>query len=160
MPTTKPLNTTRIYFTNVNGLRLCSKGGDFSDVCTTMNDSHIDIFSIAETKLYTCQGSVVSRCEQTARQIFDFSSVVLASSAINYSRNFKPGWAALITAGSTTGRIITTFQDPMGRWCTTSYLGANTSKLSVISAYQVCDTAPDRKLTQRNTIATSHVKRS
>jgi hypothetical protein len=71
---------------------------------------------------------------------FKFSQVVLASSAINYNGQFKPGGTALITAGSTTGRITKSVQDPMGRWCTTSYLGAKAKIVTVISAYQVCDT--------------------
>jgi hypothetical protein len=32
----KQPNTTRMYFVNVNGLRLCPSGGDFSELCTNM----------------------------------------------------------------------------------------------------------------------------
>jgi hypothetical protein len=39
---------------------------------------------------------------------------------------------ALITAGSTTGRITKSIQDPMGRWCATSYLGAKAKIVTVM----------------------------
>jgi hypothetical protein len=142
MTPNKPPNTTRMFFANVNGLRFGPQGGDFIDLCAQMDISHIDLLGIAETKLDTQNGIVAATCAKAARRIFSFSRVVMASSAIRYAGTFKPGGTALITAGCTTGRIATTFRDSMGRWCAVSFLGAQNKIITVISAYQVCDTPP------------------
>jgi hypothetical protein len=44
--------------------------------------------------------------------------------------------------GHTTGRCQKTFSDEMGRWCSTTYSRQNGRQLTVISAYQVCDSPP------------------
>ena len=130
----KPENTTRMYFVNVNGLRVGPQGGDFLDACATMHTAHIDILGLAETKLDTHKRNVLTTCAKAARRVFSFSRVVMSSSAISFSNHYKPGGTALIAAGSITGRITTSFQDPMGRWSAISLIGAQAQKLTVISA--------------------------
>jgi hypothetical protein len=53
MFTNKPSNTTRIFFVNVNGLQFGSLGGEFTEVCSQMNEANIDILGLAESKLDT-----------------------------------------------------------------------------------------------------------
>jgi hypothetical protein len=139
----KPSNTTRLYFANVNGLSYGPQGGDFADVCSTMATSHIDLLGLVETKLDSRLPQVVATCKRAARAVFSFSRVVLSSSAISYGTPYKPGGTALLAAGNITGRITHTHQDHMGRWSAISFLGAQTCKLTVICAYQVCK-APSR----------------
>jgi hypothetical protein len=43
----------------------------------------------------------------------------------------------------------------MGRWCATSYRGVSTRIITVISAYQVCNTPPDRDLRRQRTTSRS-----
>jgi hypothetical protein len=118
-----------------------------------MDEAHIDILGLAETKLNTCHRSIVSTCAATSRLTSKFSQVVLASSAINYNGQFKPGGTALITAESTTGRITKSVQDPMGRWCATSYLGAKAKILTVIALRQK---SPNHNVIARTIAAVSH----
>jgi hypothetical protein len=124
-------------------------------MCAQMHKDNIAILGIAETKLDSQRRAVVPTCIRSARRTFSSSRVVLSSSAICYSSSFKPGGTALIIAGSTTGRITNTYQDPMGRWCATLYRGAQTREITVISAYQVCNTPPDRDLRGNGTIGRS-----
>jgi hypothetical protein len=154
--TSKPPNTTRMHFQNVNGLNYTSSGGEFNDICAQIHKDNINILGIAETKLDTQRKAVVPTCLRSARRTFSSSRVVLSSSAISYSSPFKPGGTALITAGCTTGRITNTHQDPMGRWCATTYRGAQTREVTVISAYQVCNTPPDRDLRGHGTSTTGN----
>jgi exonuclease III len=42
-----------MFFLNVNGLRFGSLGGEFTEVCSQMNEANIDILGLAETKLDT-----------------------------------------------------------------------------------------------------------
>jgi exonuclease III len=77
----------------------------------------------------------------------------MSSSAISYCNHYKPGGTALIVAESITGRITTSFQDPMGRWSAISLIGTQVQKLTVISAYQVCNTRQDRDTKARSMTA-------
>jgi hypothetical protein len=118
-----------------------------------MHTAHIDILGLAETKLDTHKRNVIATCVKAARRVFPFSRVVMSSSAISYSSHFKPGGTAIVAAGSITGRITTSFQDPMGRWSAMSLTGAHANKLTVISAYQVCNNRPDRDTKARSMAA-------
>lgn len=115
----KPPNITRLYFVNVNGLRYGPQGGDFANICSKMASSHIDLLGLVETKLDTRLSYVVATCCRAARAVFPFSRVVLSSSAISYTKPFKPGGTALISVGSITGRITHPHHDHMGRWSST-----------------------------------------
>jgi hypothetical protein len=48
----------------------------------------------------------------------------------------------MITNGPVTGRITRTDSDDMGRWCSTTHLGANGRHLTTVTAYQVCNIPP------------------
>lgn len=146
----KPSNTTRLYFANVNGLSYGPQGGDLADVCSTMATSHIDLLGLVETKLDSRLPQVVATCKRAARAVFSFSRVVLSSSAISYGTPYKPGGTALLAAGNITGRITHTHQDHMGRWSAISFLGAQTCKLTVICAYQVCKASSRNNRTHPN----------
>ena len=156
MSSDKPPNTTRVYFVNINGLPFHpSTSGGFEEACNTMATSHIDILGIAETKLDTNYRNVYFTCLRAARRAFRHSRVCLGSSPISFGKPFKPGGTALITSGSTVGRITDTFTDKMGRWCATTYSSSHTSPMTVISAYQVCDSPPLRDLSQPNARAST-----
>jgi hypothetical protein len=155
MYTNKPPNPTRIFFVYVNGLQFGSLGGEFTDLCFQMNEANIDVLSIAETKLDTQKRIVVATCAHAARRILSFSRILLSSSAITYNSHFKPVGTALLTAGSITGRITTLTEDPMGRWCATSYRGACTRVITVISAYQMCNAPQDRDPRRQHTTSRS-----
>jgi Endonuclease/Exonuclease/phosphatase family len=59
----------------------------------------------------------------------------------------------MITTGSLTGRIATTETDRMGRWCLTTYNGAGGRQVTIITAYQVCNSPP-----VTGTTANSHIR--
>lgn len=144
LPPSKPPNTTRIYFVNVNGISFGSLGGDFSAICTAVKEHGIDILGVAETKLDTHHPRVPTILRRAARVSLDTHSInlVLSSSNRTYRSTSKPGGTLLLTQGHTVGRTVNTFDDRMGRWSGTTYAGNNNSKVTVISAYQVCNSSP------------------
>jgi hypothetical protein len=46
--------------------------------------------------------------------------------------------------GHVTGRITTTYQDPLGRWVRQTVCGHDGFQLTVISAYQVGESGPQQ----------------
>jgi hypothetical protein len=56
LPLSKPPNTTRVYFINLNGIAYETNGGNFATIGKAANDHGIDILSIAETLLdFQCE---------------------------------------------------------------------------------------------------------
>jgi exonuclease III len=133
-----------VYFVNVNGISYGATGGDFATIGKTANDHGIDILGIAETHLDTTRFPVREVLRKAALQNLDTTHVklVTASSNRQYNSYRKPGGTLLLTQGHTTGRCQKSFSDDMGRWCSTTYSGQNGRQLTVISAYQVCDSPP------------------
>jgi len=144
LPPSKPPNTTRVYFINVNGISYGATGGDFATIGKTAADHGIDILGIAETHLDTTRFPVREVLRKAALHNIDTKHVklVTASSNRQYNSYRKPGGTLLMTQGHTTGRCQKSFSDDMGRWCSTTYSGQNGRQLTVISAYQVCDSPP------------------
>ncbi|KAL7574197.1 hypothetical protein ACA910_014872 [Epithemia clementina (nom. ined.)] len=70
--------------------------------------------------------------------MFEYHRLSTACSPIPTTTYFKPGGVALITTNSTTGRVIATGSDEMGRWTFQSLLGRDKRQITIISAYQVC----------------------
>ncbi|KAG7367974.1 endonuclease/exonuclease/phosphatase family protein [Nitzschia inconspicua] len=146
LATPKPPEHTRLYFVNANGLHHGALGGDFAEVCQTMSEEHIDIMGIAETHLDTRHPNLVRTCAKAARRTFTHSRICMASSRRTYNTSYKPGGTAMISNGPVTGRITQTNSDSMGRWCSTSYRGANGHHVTVVTAYQVCKTQPTKDM--------------
>jgi hypothetical protein len=118
-----------------------------------MHTAHIDILGLAESKLDSHKRNILTTCAEVARRLFSFFRIVMSSSVISYRNHYKQGGTALIAAGSITGRITTSFQDPMGRWSAIPLIGAQAQELIVTSAYQVCNTRQDRDTKARSMAA-------
>jgi endonuclease/exonuclease/phosphatase family metal-dependent hydrolase len=102
-------------------------------------EGNIDIIGIAETKLDMKMACVVHSCHQSVQRHFDNSKLIMTSSERSYGSTHKPGGTLLLSRGSITGRVIASGIDDMGRWCWTTYNGSANRRLTVITAYQVCD---------------------
>jgi hypothetical protein len=159
LPPSKPPNTTQVYFINVNGITYESTGSDFATTGKAANDHGIDILSIAETHLDTTRFPVRETLGKAALRNIDTTNIKLVTASIKRQLTLteKPGGTLLLTQGHTTGRCRKTFSDEMGRWCSTTYLGQNGHQLTVISAYQVCDSQPVAD-TSNPTISTMKTK--
>jgi hypothetical protein len=142
IPPHRESGSTREYFVNANGIRYGAKGGEMNEVCARVLEGNIDIIGIAETKLDTKMACVIHTCHQSVRRHFDNSKLILASSTRSYGSTYKPGGTLQLSRGSITGRVVASGNDDMGRWCWTTYNGSANQRLTVITAYQVCEGAP------------------
>jgi hypothetical protein len=140
MPTLKPDNTSRFYFINPNGFQLHASEGTFTEFWAEAKPILVDHIGLSEHKLNGHQSRVKKICHETARSDFDDYCLVLGSSNIPAKTSFKPGGALSLTVGSMTARIQSSSSDPMGRWSYTKFVGTRGKIITVVTAYQVCDT--------------------
>ena len=135
---TKEDNIFRVYSGNPRGLSVTNKGGDWSEYLEEMNRMQADVVCLFEINLDTTKTKVQSSLHDSARSIFDHYRLKVTSSTIPSKNDFKPGGCAIISINNISGRVITTGDDLLGRWCYQTLGCKNNRKLTIISAYQVC----------------------
>ncbi|KAI2490363.1 hypothetical protein MHU86_24203 [Fragilaria crotonensis] len=72
----------------------------------------------------------------TAKQHWERNRLVLGTSPISFTTQFKPGGTMVMTVGSLTGRLCKQERDKWGRWSSQIYQGHAGRKIAIISAYQ------------------------
>jgi exonuclease III len=127
----------RIYFQNVNGLRLDNDGADMIDIFMQMENIRADIFAFAETKLATDQPFVNQLIQRNKRKIWDHARLTKSTSTVVMDGYHKPGGTLTCATNSLVGRIRRTFSDTYGRWSGFELMGRNDKKLVVLTVYQV-----------------------
>ena len=143
---TKTAGSTRFYWNNMNGLQFGDQGGEMNEVCDSVSEAEIDVLGAMEHKQDTTMPKVVKACKQCVRKKFRHSRVEMASSTRSYGSTFKPGGVMMMSVGPVVGRIVSSGSDEMGRWCYTTYLCTEGAMITVVTAYQVCNTSPTNDL--------------
>ena len=140
-------NVTRVYSLNTNGLSIDRRGGRFDDLCKVAKEVQADVVCCQEHNLDTTRSNVRSVLYDTARQHWNRSRIVMGTTPIPFSTNYKPGGTMNIAIGDMTGRIITQTHDHWGRWTSQTFRGSGNTNVTVISAYQVVSDNPHTGLT-------------
>jgi hypothetical protein len=96
-----------------------------------------DIFCFQEHNLDTTQYKIRNILHGTTKKHWHRNRLVIASSPIKFSGDWKPGGTAVLSNGSITGRITAVGHDEWGRWSYQTLLGQCGRHITIISAYQV-----------------------
>ena len=127
----------RIYFQNINSIRLDNEGADMLDLFLQMENIRADIFGFSETKLATDQPFVNNLLQKNKRKIWDHASLVTSTSKIVLEGYHKPGGTLTCATNSLVGRIRNTYSDPYGRWSGMELMGRSDKRLVILTVYQV-----------------------
>ena len=131
-------NVFRIYIQNLHGLNWDNAGGKWPYVCDAIDAISADIACFSELNTDTNSYKIRKKMEDVCKRQFQQNALILAASAHHSATNYKPGGTAILAANSITTRIRSQTRDRMGRWASVSLETTSTSKLRIISAYQVC----------------------
>ena len=131
----------RLYSVNINGIQLDKDGGKFDEFCHVLNEIQGDIGCIQEHNLDTTHSYVRTRLNDTAKHRWQWRRLTYASTPISFARSYKPGGTMIISAGSSTSRIIDSGGDKWGRWTYQTFQGNGQTIITILSAYQVVDSA-------------------
>ena len=149
----KPQTTTRCYFQNLNGIGWNSEGGEWPAICQAMAAIHVDIFCCAEINRDVKQPKVSEKISSINKRHFQHHRYVASTSTWKPKSTYKPGGTAIMVVQATTTLVQSTTRDRMGRWAATTLSGINNTGVTIISAYQVCQT----KITGKNTAANQQI---
>jgi hypothetical protein len=146
----KPKDATRIFFQNTNGISAANGFVAASEVGFTSNANEVDIHCLAETNLDWEYKDTRHACNEHLRPFWPISKLVTASSTITYDSQYQPGGVATMVGGNLVGRLSNHEADShgLGRWTTCTFRGKENTKLTIITAYQVCDDNISRNSTK------------
>jgi hypothetical protein len=114
-------SVTRIYSLNLNGIALDRRGGQFDTLCRIAKELQVDILCGQEHNVDTTQPEIRNILYNTARQHWPRSRLVTGSTATTFENWYKPGGTLQLSIGHITGRITSTYQDPLGRWVSQTF---------------------------------------
>jgi hypothetical protein len=127
----------RLYFQNVNGLRLQDSAVDISETFLQLKNIEANIFGIAETQLHCRNQHIQRTLQDTKRRIWDQCKLFSCSTEEEWESQRKPGGTLLGVTGALVGRVRKQHMDKYGRWTWVELLGHDGRTLTVICAYQV-----------------------
>jgi exonuclease III len=122
-------------------------------VCERATTIQADIMCVSELNLDTNQYTITNTMKQIHNKYFHHSRFAASTSSHRSARKFKPGGTAMLVIGNTTAPIKTMTRDRMGRWVATHLAGEDNSTITIITAYQVCQST----ITGNNTAANQQI---
>ena len=131
----------RLYSVNINGIALDKEGGKFGEFCQVMDETQSDIGCVQEHNLDTMQYQVRQQLSSTTQKRWQWQWLSTGSTPLTFASQYKPGGTLILSANSITSRVIDSGSDKWGRWTYQSFQGKNQIIVTVISAYQVVDSA-------------------
>jgi hypothetical protein len=127
----------RLYFQNVNGLRLQDAAVNITETFLHLKNIEADIFGLVETQLHCCNPQVQRVLQDCKRRVRDQCKMFLCSTEEDWATQHKPGGTRVGVTGSLVGRVRKQYHDKYGRWTRIDLLGRDGHTLTIICAYQV-----------------------
>ncbi len=133
--------TFRIAFQNVRGLPYDKMGLTYDALFQSMKERHVNIFGCVETNVNWTVEREAAKMKRSASKTLRHAHVNYVTSEMTFDTVYKPGGALLGVTGKWTGRILESGYDPrgLGRWAYVRLTGKGNTKLTVITAYRVCE---------------------
>ena len=134
----KPPNTTRLYYSNINGISSFNQHEHFHQVLDNMTNIQADIISFAEHNLAVDQSQTRYNLISTIRKHLPNSRTITCSSEIKFPTAYKPGGCLQIITSTIQSRITFQGSDRFGRWTYTGFATKAKSIIVVVTLYKPC----------------------
>ena len=131
----------RFYFINKNGLSSNNNFEEILEIGQATTNIGVSILGMAETNKDWSRPGLQTQSARAWRKFFGPSSWLTASSGELTGEDYQPGGVGLVVGGQWSGRICEKGSDPdgLGRWTYATLQGKANAKVTIVTAYQVCD---------------------
>ena len=136
--TPKPNGTTRLYFTNINGISSYNQYEHLKMTLDNMTNLQADIICFAEHNLAVDQPRTRYDLINTIRKHLPNSRIVTTTSAIKSTTAYKPGGCLQIIANTIHSRITTQGSDRFGRWTFVGLATRHKTMIYIVTTYKPC----------------------
>ena len=114
VPSTKHINTTRLYFININGISPYHQYKQFKQVLDNLINMQVDIICLAEHNLAVDQSNARFELIKTIQKHLPNSRIITTTSTIEFHTPFQPGGCLQIFSRTIHSRITTQGSDKLG----------------------------------------------
>ena len=139
MDSIAPSTTLHVLFQNPNGIKPHVDNMEFMLSLQECNDKGTSIIGLMKTNLNWSQFQNHDNLCTSMRKLWQHHSAIMSSSSKTFHTDFQPREAATMATNSY--KILSKGTDPfsLGCWSWITLQGCSTTKLTVITAYHVCN---------------------
>jgi hypothetical protein len=101
----KPPNTFRLYYQNINGIKLDDRGGDLASFLTTFSELQCDVVGLCKIKLDMSKYKVRQTISSAIRHQFKSARHAATTSPIPFKTDYKPGGTMTMSFGPSISRF-------------------------------------------------------
>jgi endonuclease/exonuclease/phosphatase family metal-dependent hydrolase len=139
----------RLVSHNVNGLSPANNHIDVVEMARAMEEKEVAIFGLQETNRNFERSTMVDSFHRVIRGTSTHHNGEVASAKLQWPQDYQPGGTATSVRNQWATRFLSKGRDVYGRWSWLTLAGRGTKKITFISAYRVCDGAPEAPITSR-----------
>ena len=137
-------NHIRIFYIDINGLKLGQGGHSLLQLCLTLKEKDVEIVCLTETNVHWTRAHVYHKFRQTLKDTWPKHKISFCTSEVDITWNSdcKPGGTVMFTLDNVASAVLQKGQDSsgMGRWKFLTILGKITlEQLSSSCIYPVKD---------------------
>jgi ribonuclease HI/exonuclease III len=139
----------RLVSHNVNGLSPANDHIDVVDMAKAMEEREVAIFGLQETNRNFERAPMVDSFHRVIRGTSTHHKGGVSSAKLQWPQDYQPGGTATSVRNQWATRFLAKGSDVYGRWSWLTLAGRGTKKITFISAYRVCDGAPEAPITSK-----------
>jgi hypothetical protein len=139
LPSIDTSSTFRILLQNPNGLNLDTNNYSLLHDIQTCADFGAAVISLPETNVHWALPSTRTSFRGMLKRMWPHVTISTSESAEPFLSTYKPGGTATVVCDKWTSRVMETGEDTygLGRWSYVILRGKGTTKVAVITAYNV-----------------------
>ena len=134
------LNHIRIFYMNINGLKLGQGGHSLLQLCLTLKEKGVNIVCLTETNVHCARAHVYHKFRQTLKETWPKHKISFCTSEsdITWNLDCKPGGTTMFTLDNVSSAVLQKGQDPsgMGRWNFLTILGKHNSRTTIFTMHR------------------------
>ena len=138
--TSKHPSSPRILLQNPNGISSNDDCFQYKLYMEQMKSLDVDIIALSETNINWKHYQVYKHIQLHRKTTFTHSFHIGSSSSKTFDTPYQPGGCSLTLCDHTSGRYHSSLADPLGRWSIVHLNTSTSTPVTIICAYQVCDT--------------------
>ena len=139
--TIKHPDSVRLLLQNPNGISSEDDCFQYKLYMEQMKSLDVDIVALSETNINWRNYNVYKNIQEHRKTTFIHSHHIVSSSTKTFDTPYQPGGCSLTLCKHTTGRYHSSISDPLGRWSIVHLNTATSKPVTIICAYQVCNTS-------------------
>jgi len=129
----------RVFSHNVNGLSSRDAQVKLKLFVKTMRSKGVAVFGVQETNMNFQRQYSKLAVYQHVKRTSKLCQGAVSSAPMGYTDEYQPGGTATFVRDRWATRFLSSGSDSMGRWSWLTLAGKGTTRITFISAYQVCD---------------------